>query len=264
MVSTFKPYPATGWPLGERELLKSQTPNPLEYFLRYYALHDVYLFRDDFDGKALNTTNTYTVAAGSTATTWAISQTIEDGLNRGVTGTTAATSGLQIQYPATIFTGSRNAGCEVRWQTSDITEVRVEIGFTSGTLPAVNTTLVNSLTTPTFNTVTSAVLGVYDNASATTTMGLYSIGSAVSATKTAFTAPVPVNSTFQTVRLQINGTKATMWVNGINVAQPTADQVTAADVLAFVVSVKASNTTSKNVDLDYVLLWKDRALSSGT
>src|ERR1051326_922707 len=137
-------YPRSGFPLSVGELKKNVLRGPLFSFLKYQASRDTLTFFDDFFLKALDATNLYTIATGSTATAFAPSQTLEDGVLRGVSGTTAATSGLQVSLPATVFTGSRNAGCEIRWQTSVVTETRIEMGFVDA-FPAVNTTLVNSL-----------------------------------------------------------------------------------------------------------------------
>ena len=257
MAGTTLAYPRSGFVLSAAELRRAYARGPLERFLRFYAKRDVVLLFDDFMTKALDATNLYTVATGATATAFAPSQTLEDGVLRGVSGTTAATSGLQFQIPVTGFTGSKNAGCEVRWQTSVVTETRIEMGFVNA-LPAVNTSIVNNLTTPTYNTTATAALYLFDNASSTNTGGLYMIGSAVSATKSATTTTYPTAATYQTVRIQVNGTKVSMWVDGILVAQPTADGLTAADALKFVFSHKKNDTTTSNVDIDYIAVWKDR------
>lgn len=253
----FTASPRNGSPFSMAQLRRAQAKGPLTDFLRFQALADVVYQWDDFYSKALDTTNMYTVAAGASATAFAISAAVEDGAIRGVSGATAATSGLQFSMPSTVLTGARNAGMEIRFRTSVVTETRLEMGFVDA-LPAVNTSLVNSLATPTFNTVAKGALYVFDNASAVDTSGLYMIGSGVSASKVAVTAPLPAADVYTTVRLQLNGQYVRMWVDGTLVAAPTAVGLTAADALKFVFSHKKSDTTTSNIDIDYLAVWKDR------
>lgn len=262
MPFTFQPYPRSGWPLSVRELRKGQENSPQFYFSRFQALHDVFFFEDDFMYKALNTTNLYTANAGATATAFAAG-TLEDGNIRGQTGTTAATSGLQVILPVAHFTGSRNYGCEVRWQTSAVTNIRIECGFVDA-LPAVNTNIVNSLTTPSYNTTAKAALYVFDNASATNTLGLYTIGSSgAAAAKQAFTSPVPTASQFTTLRIQANSTEVNLFVDGIFVGYAPSG-ITAADSVEWCFSATKADTSNANIDIDYLMLWKDRNTVAST
>lgn len=246
--------PRTGYPLGRSELRKSMGRGPLRDYLDFSSRDVVHYFHDF--GETTFLTNPWTVAAGATATTWAIT-VAENGLLRGVSGTTAATSGLQLMSPAFFF-GDRNCGCEVRYKLSAITEVRTEIGFVDAA-PAVNTSIVNNLSTPTFNTAAEAAIYLFDDASSVVTSGLYTDGSgAIAAAKTATTTGRPTAATFTTVRVQVIGDTVTCWVDGALLVEGSAQAIEGGTALRFVFSQKTSNTASKNIDIDYVRMWQDR------
>lgn len=211
----------------------------------------------DFNVKALDTTNLWTVAAGATATTWAV-RAEAGGWIRGVGGTTAATSGLQLSRPTAYMTGAAKCGMAIIYRLSAITEVRFEAGLVNA-LPSVNTTIVNSLTTPTFNTTASAALWVFDHTSSTTTSGLYADGSGVAASRVATSTNRPAVDTVHFVAIEVDGQKISLWTGDSN--QPVAAMsagITAADGLIPVVSFKKSNTTDMNVDIDAIFTWSGR------
>lgn len=211
----------------------------------------------DFNVKALDTTNQWTVAAGATATTWAV-RGEAGGWIRGVSGTTAATSGLQLSIPTSYFTGTSNAGVAFLWRPSVITETRFELGFVNA-LPSVNTNVVNSLATPTFNTTATAALFVFDHTGSTTTAGLYTDGSAVAAQKTALTTQLPVAATTHFVAIEVIGQTVMLWLNDVSAPVATlTSAVTAADALIPVFAHKKSDTTTSNVDIDTIWTWSAR------
>lgn len=251
-------YPLAGNTLTNLELRKRLgAKGPLYEFLSPFALGSTVNFFDDFALAALDLSSWTIPAAGATATTWAITLAAS-GLLRGITGTTAATSGLKMNTPA-VWLPTSNMGCEVRYRTSDITENRIEIGFVNA-MPTINVNMVNSLVTPTFTTTVDAALFVYDNASAATTSGLYTVDStAVTgiAQKVLTTTNRPVNATFQTIRLTLQGAIASLWVDGVKLAVLSA-AIKPAATCQFVISTKASSTTSQNLDIDYVRVWEDR------
>lgn len=255
------PFPYSGNARDRAALRRHMGKGDLFHFLDFDS-RDTFHVHDDFDAKAVDSTNVYTLATGATATAFTITA-IEDGATRGVSGTTAATSGLQIYIPNKLWYGDRNCGMEVRYRLSAITEIRFECGFVDA-LPAVNTTCVNNLTTPTFNTVADGALYVYDETGGTTTTGMYTIGSSISAAKVATTTNRPVAATWQTVRLQIIGDLVYMWVDGLPLASPSATQHIEGGngLLAVLCSQKTANTTSKNIDIDYVRVWKDRGANA--
>lgn len=243
-----------------RTLRKDMGPgSPLFEFLDYFSLRDISFEKFDFNIKALDTTNQWTVAAGATATTWAVNASV-GGWLRGVTGTTAATSGLQLSIPQKYWKGDNNAGMAVLFRTSAITELRVEIGFADA-LPSVNTTIVNSLTTPSYNTATDAALYVYDHTGTTTTTGLYTDGTGFTAAKSTVSAPAPAANTPFFVAVQLIGDNAYLFAGDMQT--PTAQlrntsYVEGGNGVLPVVSLKGSDTTSKNVDIDFFAHWSGR------
>lgn len=252
MFGTTSPFP-----LSLKVLRKFTGKGPRHDFLATLASRNYAVEKFDFNIKALDTTNQWTVAAGATATTWAV-RGEAGGWIRGVSGTTAATSGLQLSIPTSYFTGAAVAGMAIRWRTSVITETRFEMGFVNA-LPSVNTTVVNSLATPTFNTTATAALFVFDHTGSTTTAGLYTDGSAVAAQKTAVTTNLPTADTSHFAAVEVNSTGVMLWLG--DAEQPVAvhsGAVTAADALLPVVSHKKSNTTTSNVDIDTIWLWSGR------
>lgn len=253
---------ATGtYVLSEAQLRKFTGRGAMHRFLEYLATGDACVIFDDFTTKALNTTNDYSVAAGATATTWAINGQA-NGVIRGATGTTAATSGLHLLLNATgmgTWTGARSCGIEVMWQTSDITELRFEVGF-GATFPAVNTVMVATNIgsgTPTFNTTADGMVYLYNHTGSTTTMGLFSIGTGITAQRVNNTIAAPVNATFQRVSVQTNGQHGFVQVNGVTVAR-IATGIVAATAMYPIVAIKNNSTTSQNIDLDYIRIWQNR------
>ncbi len=246
-------YKIGDYPFSRAQLLKKLSPyNPIFQSLDRLATKDVYHFKDDFDGKAFNATDTWAVAAGDTATTWANTAALS-GITRGVTGTTAATSGLQL-YSTVLFSGDKYGEAEIRWKTSEIDELRFEFGFVDA-LPSINTTIVNNLSTPTFNTTAKGALYLYNHTSATTTTGLYAIGTGVSANKTATTTQRPTDGAYTVWRVKLFGNMMLAWVDGVLMGSAAIE---GGDSLILAVSVKNNSTTSQNVDLDYLEYWCDR------
>ena len=251
------PAPTGLFPRSRKMIQRIGGASPLRNFLDLLAVRDVSMDAYDFNIKALDTTNIWTVAAGATATTWAV-RGEAGGWIRGVTGTTAATSGLQLSIPTSYWTGTSNAGMAILYRLSSINEIRFEAGFVDA-LPAVNTTIVNNITTPTYNTAATAVLWMYDHTGSTTTTGLYTKGSGVAAAKVATTTRRPVAATEHFVVLQTRGQQIEMTCgDDTQITATAATAITAADALIPVVSVKKSDTNSANVDIDAIIVWSDR------
>lgn len=248
----------TAFPLSEKQLRKMGGLGYRFDFLKMLAVRDTALQVSDFDIKALDTTNQWTVAAGATATTWAV-RAEAGGWIRGVLGTTAATSGLQISKPQKYWTPSAGAGVAILYRPSAITEIRLEMGFADA-LPAVNTNIVNSLTTPTFNTVASGAVFAFDHTGSTTTSGLYTIGtSGAAAAKVATTTRRPVAATPHFVAIEMVGTTAWLYCGDDDGITATAIAgVTAADGMIPFLSCKKSDTTASNVDIDMIATWSGR------
>lgn len=247
--------PLAGYPLSRAQLARRMgTKDPIYKFLEHFASHNVVFKEYDFLGAALDTNEITVVTKGSTATEWAISAGVS-GRILGIGGTTAATSGLQFYAaPGAIFSGDKNAGFEIRYQIDDITEQRLEFGFVNA-FPSINSTAVNSLSTPSFTTTVDAALYVYNHTGTTTTSGLYAIGTAVAANKTATTTKRPVNATYQVVRIQLIGDVAFMWIDGVYMA---AASIEGGDLMKLGVNCKTNSTNDHNILIDKLSFWVDR------
>jgi hypothetical protein len=249
-------YPISGYPLSDAELSKKMGKNPLYEFLRFSSRDRVH-FYDDFLGDTINLDN-YVLATGATATAFAHAAHAS-GIVQGASGTTAATSGLQIYTPA-MWYGDQYAGCEVRFRASVVTETRLECGFVDA-LPSVNTAVGNNLSTPSYNTAADVAIYLYNDASATKTSGFYTDGTAIAPVKTATTTGRPTANTFITVRIQLIGNQGYMWVDGkLLAAHNTAgtDYIEGGTALRFFLDHKKSDTTDSNVEIDYIRCWQAR------
>lgn len=247
--------------LFEADLRKFKGLGPLFDYLRFSSLNTV-LLDDDFLGDAINTDLWAAITPGATATLYTI-QSDENGTIKGIHGTTAATSGLQWAGKLH-FRGDRDCGMLVRLKVdTDVSELRVEVGFADA-LPAINTNVVNSLATPTFNTAADVACWVYDHASSTTTSGLYTDGAAITAAKTAGTVSALVADTYKWIGLQISGDFVQCFEGGANgPMRLVADRGRVQSieggnaVLPFVAS-KLSDTTDCAIFLDRVMVWGQR------
>lgn len=245
------------FPLTSRNLRKFLGKGPQFDYLSMMAERNFAIDKFDFNVKALDTTNQWTVAAGAGATTWAV-RGEAGGWIRGTTGTTAATSGLQISIPTSYWTGTSKCFMAILLKLSDISEIRVETGFANA-LPSVNTVLVSSLGSAALNTATSAALAVYDHTGTTTTTGLYTAGSSASAAAIATTTNRPVNNTPLFIAVDVSGTAVRLWVGDGDAPLAIAPAgITAADALLPVVSIKSSDTSSSTVDIDTVWVGSGR------
>lgn len=208
----------------------------------------------DFNVKAIDTTNQWTVGASSTATTWAVLAE-PGGWIRGVTGASVATGHLQISIPTKYWNGTKGAGMATLIRLSAVTEVRLEQGF-ADVLPAIGTNVVSSLASSTMNSVTTGVVYLFDHASGSgTTTGLYAIGSSTTVNQVATTTNRYDSAATLFVAIEVLGRKASLWVgDGANPIAEIALATTAADSWLPFISCKTS-TASKNVDVDTIWTW---------
>ncbi len=205
-------------------------------------------------------TNVWTVAATSTATTWAMLAE-PGGWIRGVTGASVATAGLQLYAPNKMWNGTTGCGFASLIRISAITDIRVEQGF-ADVIPAVSTTAVN-LASNAFQSVTVGAVYLYDHLTASvsvTTTGLYTVGASVAYSAVATTTNRYVASTALFVAVEIDGTTVRMWAGspGQPLATKTAALEAATGLIPFI-AIKGAGAT-KNVDIDALWTWtKSRA-----
>ena len=207
----------------------------------------------DFNVKALDTTNVWTIAATSTATTWAVLAE-SGGWIRGVTGASVATGALQIQAPQKYWTGTSGAGFASLIRLSAVTEVRLEQGFAE-VLPAVGTVAVN-LASNAFNSMTTAAVYLYDHTGSTTTSGLYTVGTSIAFASVATTTNRYASGVTLFVAMEIDGATTKLWIgppSGGPLAVKQSGLEAASTLLPFVM-IKTSSG-SKNLDIDTLWTW---------
>ena len=257
-----------GFPFSRRNLQRfAQYGFEYEYNEKD-AIRDVSFQTYDFTRSvAADITNTWTVAAGGTATSWA-ALAEAGGWVRGVTGTTTASAGLQMYAPAKMWTGAANCGMAVLYRPSVVEGITFEMGFVNA-LPSVNSTVVNNATTPTFNTSVDVAMMLYQHAGNATALpdrvGLYTNNSSSgTAQKSVLTLASlgaktgPAAATPHMMAIEIVGTTVSLWMGDAPAPITLTSAVTAANGLIPFISVKGTNSTSKNFDVDMISVWSGR------
>lgn len=256
------------FPLSDPFLKRFTTDGWRQDFLKAKASRSRSFECYDFNVKALDTTNIWTVAAGATATTWAV-QAEAGGWIRGVTGTTTATAGLQISIPQKYWTGTSVGGVAFLYRANVVQGVTLEMGFADA-LPSVNTTVINDPTAAaTFNTAVDVAMFLYRHAGNATAapdqVGLYAANSSASTTArslqtvaTLGARPGPAAATEHFVAIEVSGTTVKLWMGDAERPITLTAAVTAANGMIPFFSVKGNNSTSKNVDIDAIFTWSGR------
>ena len=261
-------WPAQGYPLSIAELGRHLKRGPLYEFLEHFAHRDVLYGKDDFFGDTINL-DWYAVANGGGASVASFALNVqEDGVIRATTGTASGDTTTCSLITAANFYGDRQSGVEFRWKpVTAVTEARIELGFVD-VIPGSTKPFTNVLATPSVNTsIVDAAYYCYDHTGSTTTNQLTAIGTSISATLAAITAPTAIAAaTYNVVRLQLGGPSALgnfakCWMDGTLVATlggTGTNAIEGGSALALAALIRASNGTSKSLDLDYIEFWKLR------
>lgn len=254
-------------PLSDAFLSRFASEGYRKDFLKQIARRSRSFECYDFNIKALDTTNTWTVAAGGTATTWTV-RPEAGGWIRGVTGTTTASAALQIYQPQKYWTGTSKGGVAFLWRSDVVQGVTYEMGFVDA-LPAINTTVINNATTPTYNTSVDVAMFLYQHTGNATAapdrVGLYTNNSSSgTAQKNVLTVanlgdkPGPAAATEHFVAIELAGTNVLCWIGDSPTPLTIASGVTAANGMIPFFSVKGNNSTSKSCDIDAIFTWSGR------
>lgn len=245
----------TPFPLSDAFISRFKAPRGYETdFLKARASRSRSFECYDFNIKALDTTNEWTVAATSTATTWAVLAE-PGGWLRGVTGASLATAALQIQRPQKYWNGTSGAGFASLIRLSSPVGVRLEQGF-ADVLPAIGTTVVN-LASNAFASVAAGAVYLYDDGSASAAVtGLYTIGSSTAYGALATTTNRYASAVTLFVAMEIIGRNVNLWVGDGSAPLVSATSVvTAADGLIPFIAVKKVAGASINCDIDALWTW---------
>ena len=200
-------------------------------------------------------TNNWTVAASSTATTWAMLAE-PGGWIRGVTGASVATAALQLYAPNKMWSGATGGGFASLIRLSAITDIRLEQGF-ADVMPASATTMVNTASNA-FQSATVAAVYLYDNgvSASTTVTGLYTVGASIAFSAVSTTTNRYASGVTLFVALELDGQTAKLWIGGPS-GGPLAvkhSAIEAATGLFPFINVKGLGAT-KNVDIDTLWTW---------
>ena len=256
-------HPQSGYPLSRAEIGKFTRHGPIQEFFDYLATRDVITVFDDFKQIAYDS-NMWAVANGGGAAVASFAVNLSsNGELRGTTGTgNGDTASASLIGPKNWY-GDAYASVECKWSPiTAVTETKVEIGFVD-VVPGSTKAITNNIATPTVNTsVVDAAIDLYNHTSTTTTNELVTIGSSITAAKTTFTAPTAVAAaTAYTSRILLVLNQVYLWRDGLKVVSHNAaatDYVEGGSAMAFWAYVRASNATSKSLDLDYVRISQER------
>lgn len=270
----FQGHPKVGFPFSYQELRKEVGRGPLHHFLMPVASRDVMDMFDDFKGKAIDTTQNWSVANGGGAGAASFAVNLQaNGIIRGTTGTgNGVTASVSLIGPI-LWLPAANIGMEIRYKVITAnTAIRFEAGFIDA-VPGSNTAAFNNVDTPTAFAA-NAVTVMIDTAATANKLNLMTVGSASNqaVARSTGTQGLPNTGVYQTIRIQItsrddttaNAADATAWVDGGN--QMNADTsatagvgvVNAATLLAPWVYFEATSATSKSLDIDYIHVWGQR------
>lgn len=243
----------------------------LYQYLKRFATADRVYRIDDFDRKAIDSTNLWSVANGGGAGVASFATNVQNnGVVRATTGTANdATASASLIGQLNKY-GDLNAGLEVRFKfETSIAALKFEVGFIDA-VPGSNAGGVTDEDTPTLVAGDAALVSL-DTSETYTKLGFYTKGSTASqnAARTSLSG-IPgltsgtdiIISTYLTVRIQLLTNYAYCWVNGALVAShdtQAAGHVEGGVALAPWVYVAANSATSKSMDVDYVEYWQDRA-----
>ncbi|MCR4342204.1 MAG: hypothetical protein NUW01_20185, partial [Gemmatimonadaceae bacterium] len=150
-------FPRSGSLLEARTLGRvGASHSPLVQYLSRFASQSKRYFRDDFEGDAINLDN-YALGngGGASATAFAIA-VAEGGTISATTGTANGVTASESLIMPLNWYGDRDAGMEVIFKPSALTEIKIEIGFIDA-VPGSNTSGVNNIATPTFYAADAAL-----------------------------------------------------------------------------------------------------------
>lgn len=248
---------ANPFPLSDRFLSRFQQKGSRYDFLAARASRSRSFETYDFNVKALDTTNQWSIGATSTVTSWAVLAS-PGGWLRGVTGASVATGALQLSIPTKYWNGTQGAGFASLIRVSDQTELRLEQGF-ADVLPAVATTAVN-LASSSLNSITTGAVYMYDHTGSTTTTALYTIGASTAVSNATTTTNRYASGTTLFVALEIIGRDVQLWVgDGAAPLLRRTNVTNAADSWLPFIMAKTSGG-SKNIDIDTIWTWTNSRL----
>ena len=215
---------------------------------------------DDFNGDLLDTRWNTQVGNDSLPPS-ALINVQQHGVMRLLTGNDAgadhASNGVQFEGRLSWKPTNKNLVFEARVKVDVITSLAWFLGFTDQTA-ALEFPVTLSGTTFTTN-ATDAVGFLFDTAATTDTWRMVGVATDVDATMQD-SGYAPVAAEYETFRVEVDAAgTATFFRNGVQIGVPMKNAVTPTVALVPVIAAFARNTTSKNVDVDYIAVRQSRA-----
>jgi len=241
------------------------THSALRQFLYPFARQSASHFYDNFDRKAIDTTNYWTASETGTGTTFAVPATT--GLNGTVVGVTGATSGnCETLYGTRNWAGDNNCWFEIRFKIDVVTNLSFETGLIDSASDLALPT-VSDVDTPALAGGTSDLAVVHlDTSQTLTTAAFVTDGSTANMNTTAYTlSPVftPTADTFHIITVGLAGDIPFCMVDGARFTTPTTgvigQRVEGGTLLRPFFAVRARSAAAKTATIDYVALGQDRA-----
>lgn len=223
---------------------------------------NVVRFLDDFLGDVIADqwnahlgTDNGTGAATAIAINAAIGGTLR--LTTGDSNASLAADGVVLDSALNWKAAQGNLTFEARVKVDVITGVQIFVGLTDQ-VSALEMPVTLSGTT--FTTVATDAVGfLFDTSADTDTIRLVGVANDVDATHQdsglAFVA-----ATYKTLRVEVDTAgKADFYIDGVKIGSTMTGAVTPSVALTPVIGARSLNTTSKNVDVDYILIEANRA-----
>lgn len=232
----------------------------LYQFLEYYSV-GVSKWEDDFKGDTLDGKYQST-ASGTGAVAAATNDGAENGECRLVTGTdNGGRSDLSLGRH---YYGQNNAIIAVRLKVSAITSVKIEVGFTD-VISGTDAGAVATKATPTFN-ATDCAVWILDTTNNANWEGVATPTGDTNPATTVAAGRAPVAATFETMMVALVDNVVYYMAfdanDNLNYGPTAQTGGPSSDVLLTPwVFVQARNTTSKNLDIDYMRVWQRRTRS---
>jgi hypothetical protein len=238
---------------------------PLGQYLKTLAWRDVVFEKDDFAYATIDATF-WVTNAGTGATAFAVPGTpLLGGAVTGATGTNGTESNRCVNlYGSPIYAGDKNCGVEFRLKVGAASSnVEWACGFidthTTITTPI---PLFGDIDTPTLGSgIGDAALVGQDTAETLTTAALVTLGSTpYSAAKTAIGTFAPTATTYFTVRIQLIGDDAYVFVNdsGTLITAKKTSAIEGGTLVRPIIAISGPTATTKTWDIDYIARWQDR------
>jgi len=213
-------------------------------------------FFDDFTGDVIDAG--WNVVAGSDSPAAVAWSAVADGVIRITTGdsnASVAADGAVLNRNLIWKASSGNMVLQARVKVDVITSVKMFIGLTD----TLSLEEPMNMTTTTLTTTASDAVGFFFDTAATAQFWQCAGVKGDTDTAVTTTTYAPVAATYQDFRIEVDSSGgALFFINGVQVAS-IANCVTTSVALTPVFYARASgNTTSKNMDVDYVYLSKNR------